>query len=92
LADVGQWPTSGGYMGAGVWGRVTEVVSSDPQYGAHLVVQPQRFTGVPPVVQDAEAAAVRCYPAPNRAVGDYAVDEYVKVTAARGAFVADKSG
>jgi len=91
LADVGQLPTSGGHVGPGVWGQVSEVVGSDPQYGAHLVVQPQKFVGIPPVAQDAEAAVVRCYPAPGRTVSDYAVDEYVKVMAARGAFVADKS-
>jgi hypothetical protein len=89
--DVGQLPTAGGHAEQGLWGRVSAVVESDPDHGAHLMVKPQRFDGTPPAAQDAAVAAMRCYPAPNHSVTDYAVDEYVKVVAARGAFVADKS-
>jgi len=73
------------------YGRVTSVVSADPEYGAHLVVAPQQFTGVPPSLSDSTAASLRCYPAPNHTVNDYSVNEYVKILAVRGAFIADKS-
>jgi len=90
-AYVGQMPVSGGSAATGAWGRVSEVVTSDANYGPHLTVQPQAFSGVPRTALDASVAAVRCYPAPNRVVGDYAVNEYVKIISARGALIADKS-
>ena len=89
--ELGQMPVSGGSAAAGAWGRVSEVVTSDANYGPHLAVQPQAFSGLPRVASDAPVAAVRCYPVPDRVVGDYAVDEYVKIISARGALIADKS-
>jgi hypothetical protein len=90
--EVGQMPVSGGpSSSSGGWGRVSEVVTSDANYGPHLVVQPQAFSGLPRAASDASVPAVRCYPAPNRVVGDYAVDEHVKIISARGALIADKS-
>ena len=89
--ELGQMPVSGGSAAAGAWGRVSEVVTSDANYGPHLAVQPQAFSGLPRVASDASVAAVRCYPSPNRVVDDYAVNEYVKIISARGALIADKS-
>ncbi|MFQ6049197.1 MAG: hypothetical protein ACE5K7_07525, partial [Phycisphaerae bacterium] len=88
---VGQFPAPSWVVTEVAWGRVSAVVSSDPQYGPHLMVQPQEFVGSPPSPTDAGSSAVRCYPAPNRTVQDYSVDEYVKIVAGRGAFIADKS-
>jgi len=67
------------------------VVASDPTYGPHLVVAPQTVSGTPPVFTDAVTAEVRCYPPPNHVVGDYSVNEQVKILAVRGAYIADKS-
>ncbi len=89
--QVVQLPTAGPAAVVTSYGRVTSVVSSDPTYGAHLVVAPQQFTGMPPSISDSSAASLRCYAAPNRTVSDYSVNEYVKVLAAKGAFIADKS-
>ena len=68
-----------------------EVVGEDPEFGPHLVVQPQQFVGSPPEPEDAPVAAARCYPAPGCGVEAYEVGEYVKLMAARGAVIADKS-
>ena len=38
---------------------------------------------------DGDGPAVLCYPTPNHVVGDYSVDEYVRVVAARGARLAE---
>ena len=67
-----------------LWGRVTEVVTSHVEYGPHLMVQPQAFSGVPPTPSDTSGAEVRCYPSPGRVVADYSVAEYVKVLTCRG--------
>ena len=75
-----------------VIGKVTEVVTSDPEYGAHLVATVQEFSGTPPSPSDAAMAPLRVYPSPNRVVGDYAVDEYVVVAWVRGAVLAVKLG
>ena len=82
-------PRPGGSMATGVYGRVSSVVSSDPQYGPHLLVVRQVWNGVPPTVSDGEGIPIRCWPTPNRTVGDYAVDDYVRIVAARGAMVAE---
>ena len=89
--DVAQLPGPAVQGMVVVWGRASQVITADPDYGAHLVVAPQGFTGTPPTAGDSGAASMRCYPAPNHTVTDYSVDEYVKVLPARGAFVADKS-
>ena len=73
-------------------GQVTTVVTSDPTYGAHLVVQPQAFSGTPPSPGAAAQATVRAYPTPNRVVGDYSVNEYVSLLVTRGALLAVKLG
>jgi hypothetical protein len=68
-------------------GRVAEVVASDAVYGAHLVVQPQVFSGAPATASDAATPTMRAYPTPNHVVGEYAVDEYVQLLTCRGAVV-----
>lgn len=72
-----------------LWGRVEQVVPSDPTQGSHVVVQPQWYAGMPPTCQDAPMATVVCYPAPNRDVSDYVVGETVKLAASHGVLVAD---
>ena len=89
--SVAQLPTPGSSTTVFLYGRVSQVVSSDPTYGPHLVVVPQDVAGTPPVFADSTAASLRCYPPPNHVVGDYSVNEQVKVLAVRGAFIADKS-
>ncbi len=85
------WLPGGGLSASGVaYGRVTSVVTSDPEHGPHVMVRRQVWTGAPPVVSDGAGADVRCYPTPDRAVTDYAVDEYVRVVASAGARVAEK--
>ncbi len=66
-------------MPTSLLGKITQVVSSDATYGPHLVVQPQEYTGTPPAAADSIANTLRCYPTPNHAVGDYAVNEYVSI-------------
>ena len=65
--------------------KITQMVSSHATYGAHLVVQPQFFSGQPPSALDSTAPPRRAYPTPNRTVTDYAVDEYVALWVSRGA-------
>jgi len=80
-----------GLIGSAAYGRVTQVVGSDPTYGPHLVAALQRFSGTPPSPADASgAAAIRCYPTPGRSVGQYAVNEMVRLCAAAGAMLAEK--
>lgn len=59
--------------------RVTQVVTSDPTYGPHLLAVPQILSGTPPTPADRDVSAGRVYPTPNRSVSDYSVDEYVAV-------------
>ena len=66
-------------MPTSVLGKITQVVSSDPTYGPHLIVQPQEYTGVPPTAADSIANTIRCYPTPNHVVGDYAVNDFVSI-------------
>ena len=73
-----------------VYGRVSSVVGSDETYGPHLLAIRQVWTGTPPAVSDGDAPAVRCYPTPNHVVGDYSVDDYVRITPARGALLAEQ--
>ena len=81
-------------MPTSVLGKITQVVSSDPTYGPHLVVQPQEYTGTPPTTTDSIANTIRCYPTPNHVVGDYAVNEFVsiQILAQSDAYVAVKLG
>lgn len=58
-------------------GRVDEVVTSDAKLGAHLKVRLQRFSGSPPVADNAAFSPQVFYPAPGRDVGDYAMGEFV---------------
>ena len=83
-------PRPGGAIALAVYGRVSSVVTSDEDYGPHLVVVRQQWSGIPPTVSDASAATVRCYPTPNRTVNNYSVDEYVRIATAHGAMVAEK--
>ena len=73
-------------------GKVTSVVTSDPTYGAHLVIEPQAFSGTPPAASAASQPSLRGYPTPDRVVTDYVVNEYVSVRTARGALLALKLG
>lgn len=70
--------------------KVTSVVTSDPTYGAHLVVQSQAFSGTPPAASTAAKPTVRVYPTPNRVVTDYSVGEFVRVLTCRGAVLGSK--
>jgi hypothetical protein len=88
--SVAMLPRPGGLTAVSVFGRVSQVVSSDPDYGPHLLIKRQQWTGTPPVVSDSSVPDVRCYPTPNNMVGDYAVDEYVMILIANGAMVAGK--
>ncbi len=72
--------------------KVSSVVTSDPTYGAHLVVDAQEFSGTPRVPSAAAKPSLRAYPTPNRVVTDYAVNEYVQLQTARGALLAVKLG
>ena len=87
--SVAVLPRPGGVIAPAVYGRVDSVVTSDPTYGAHLMVVRQKFTGTPPAVSDISGATVRCYPTPNRTVSDYQVDDYVRVAPGRGAMIAE---
>ena len=87
--EVAVLPRPGGATAAVAYGRVSAVVASDPTYGPHLMVVRQVWTGTPPTVADAEGEPIRCYPTPNLAVADYAVGDYVRIAAARGARVAE---
>ncbi len=89
-AEVAVLPRPGGSIALAVYGRVHALVESDTEYGPHLLVVRQQWGGMPPTVSDARDSATRCYPTPNRAVGDYTVDEYVRMTVAHGAMVAEK--
>ncbi|MBN2560669.1 MAG: hypothetical protein JXQ75_07040 [Phycisphaerae bacterium] len=71
------------------WGRVTQVVTSDEQFGPHLMVQGYIYTGSPPEPTEAAAAAFRCYPAPGKAVTDYSVNDYVRLTPAAEAVIGE---
>ncbi len=70
--------------------KVTSLVLFHPDYGSHLVVQIQEFSGAPPAPSDAAIDELRAYPTPNRAVSDYTVNEYVLVLTVRGALLAAK--
>ncbi len=88
-SEVAQLPRPGGVIAPAIYGRVSSVVTSDPTYGPHLMVMRQQWSGTPPTVSDASTPEVRCYPAPNHTVSDYAVNDYVRITAAHGAMVAE---
>ncbi|MBI4580366.1 MAG: hypothetical protein HY718_11730 [Planctomycetes bacterium] len=76
------------HHGAG-YGRVVEVVESDEDYGPHLLVMRQAWSGTPPVPTDAGPAALRCYPLPNRAVSDFNLDELVRFNVVPGAILVE---
>jgi len=72
------------------WGRVIQVVTSDENFGPHLVVQAYVYTGSPPSPTPSVAAPFPCYPVPGKTVGDYAVDDYVRLTTVPGAVIAER--
>jgi len=90
--DVVEASGGDGGVVAGTIGKVTSVVTSDPTLGAHLVVQPQVFSGAPATASDASRPVVITYPTPNHVVGDYSVDECVRLLTVRGAVLAGKLG
>ena len=87
--SVAALPRPGSGLSLVVFGRVSAVVTSDPVYGPHLMVVRQQWSGTPPTVSDSLVPAVRCYPTPNHAVTDYAVNDYVRIAASHGALVAE---
>jgi len=82
-------PRPGGVIAPVVYGRVTSIVPVDTTYGPHMVVARQRFIGTPPQASDIPGVTVRCYPTPNRAVGDYSIGDYVRLAPCRGAMLAE---
>ena len=74
------------------WGQVTQVVTGDPTWGDHLVIQAQVPTGTPPTFAPSPAATLRCYPAPGKTVSDYTVNDYVRLVAADAAVIAERLG
>jgi hypothetical protein len=70
--------------------KVTSVVASDAELGPHLVVAAQHFSGKPPMASPASRGPQVAYPSPGRVVGDYGVDEFVRLSPARGALLALK--
>ena len=72
------------------WGKVTQVITGDPQFGPHLLVQPHVPTNIPPTFTPASAAPLRCYPAPGKTVTDYAVNDYVRLAPTPAAVVAER--
>jgi hypothetical protein len=72
------------------FGQVDSVVSSDPTHGPHLVIQPIVFSGSPPAPTHAPLATLRCYPAPGLAVAAYGPGDYVSITVAAGAVIAER--
>ncbi len=83
-------PSSAGVDVVATIAKVTSIVTSDPTYGAHLVVQSQAFAGSPPTASAAAKPTVRVYATPNRVVTDYSVGEFVLLQTARGALLAMK--
>ncbi len=90
--ELATLPRPGSVISVVTFGRVDSVVSTDPDYGPHLLVVRQQWSGTPLTVADSALPAVRCYPSPNHVVGDYTVDEYVRLSTAHGAKVAEKLG
>lgn len=71
-------------------GKVIGFVFSDPTYGHHLWVQPQEFTGTPPVAVPAPKPVLRVYPTPNHSTFDYSLFEWIVIRTARGALLAER--
>ena len=88
-ASLAVLPRPGIALAHGVYGRVDAVVTSDPDYGAHLLVVRRQWTGTPPTAENSQAASIRCYPLPNHTVDNYSVNEYVRIVAAHGAMIAE---
>lgn len=91
-SEAVHYPRPGGATAAVAYGRVMEVIASDPCYGPHLRVVRQVWSGMPPTCSDAAAPVQRCYPSPNHAVSDYVVSEIVRLAATHGAMLAEKLG
>ena len=76
--------------GTMTWAQITEVVSSDPDWGAHLKAVPVRFEGTPPSAEALAGPEMRCYPPPGKQVSDYGVDQVVKVFHCSGASLVEE--
>ena len=83
--SVAVLPRPGGSLAPVRYGRVAAVVPDDPGHGAHLLVTRVAWVGAPPMAVELPDTTVRCYPTPNREVGDYEAGEYVRIGTARGA-------
>lgn len=71
-------------------GRIDDIVTADETLGPHMKVALQQFAGSPPSPADASGATQVYYPVPGRSVGDFAIDEYVKLLVASGVRLAAK--
>ena len=90
VESVAVLPRPGGAVVMSLYGQVSQVVSSDPDNGPHLVVSPQKWTGKPASKSSSAATALICYPTPNHTLSEYQVGEYVRIEAAHGAMIAEK--
>ncbi len=70
--------------------KVTSRILVDPDYGAHLVVQIQEFSGVPPAPSDAAIDELRAYPTPGNTIVNYPINSHVSLITVRGALLAAK--
>ena len=70
------------------WGQVVELVTSDDDFGPHLVVQGLVYSGSPPTLTTATAESLRCYPAPGRSISHYAADDFVQLCPSEAAMIA----
>lgn len=82
---------AGGFSAGGecAFGRVDEIVASDPVNGPHLLVVRQSWSGLPPEPADAAVGPVRCYPVPGRVVSDFSEDDLVHMVYVSGAILVE---
>ena len=73
-----------------LWGKITAIVTADPQFGPHLMVQPQVVSGSPATTAPAAASVIRCFPPPGKVVAGYAVDEFIRLVPAAEAIFAER--
>ena len=70
--------------------KVTSRFLTHPDYGAHLVLQIQEFSGVPPAPSDAAIDELRAYPTPGNTILNYSINSHVSLITVRGALLAAK--
>lgn len=89
-AGAGGQPDLGRSRPEVLWGKITAIVTADPQFGPHLMAQPQAVSGLPPTTAPAAAPVIRCFPPPDKVVANYAVDEIVRLVSAAEAVFAER--